>query len=127
MPERDRVPFEHVMESIGSLAKVVGSSGVAAIVFALPTVIGGFGVFILGVVVNDAQVNASKASIGMFLTLFGTGLCILLLFLFTKLGLWDNLGLSKSSRNQPAQLSVLEKRVEALEQKHREQHVRNTA
>jgi len=117
MPERDSLSPEQVVSNIGNLAKVAASSGVAAIVFALPTVIGGFGVYFLSIAIHDAQVSGAKVSIGMFATFLGTGLSILLLYLFTTMNLWDKLGLSKLSKDQQAILSALQARVKALEER----------
>lgn len=118
MPESGPVSFEKIIDSVVKMAGEVGKYGVAAIVFALPTVIGCFGVYSLGIAINDPQVSMAKVSVGIFATVFGSGLSILLLYLFTKMTLWDSLGLSKLSQEHQKALSELEARVRALEEKH---------
>ena len=51
----------------------------------------------------------------MFCVVFGSGLSILLLYLFTNMRLWDKLGLSKVSQEHQKALSELTVRVKALE------------
>ncbi len=115
MPEREPVSSDRIIENAARIAGVVGKYGVAAMVFALPTVIGCFGVYFLAIAIGDAQVSTAKVAVGIFATVFGSGLAVLLLYLFTNMNLWDKLGLSKLSQDQQKTLSELETRVKALE------------
>jgi len=48
--------------------------------------------------VNAAQVNMAKVWVGIFDTVFGSGLLVLLLILFNKMELWEKI--SKLSLGQ---------------------------
>ena len=54
-----------IIDDVVRIAGEVGKVGVAAIVFALPTVIGCFGVYFLGIAIRDLQVNTAKVSVGI--------------------------------------------------------------
>jgi|SRR5215467_13377166 len=127
MPENEPVSSEKIVGNVAKIAGVVGQYGVAAIVFALPTVIGCFGVYFLGIAMKDPQVSLAKAGVGIFATVFGSGMSILLIFLFTNMKLWDSLGLSKISKEGQKALSELQARVTALEKTHTEQIRKMTA
>ena len=127
MPESGPVSSENVVNNVAKIAGVIGQYGVAAIVFALPTVIGCFGVYFLGIAMKDPQVILAKVSVGIFATVFGSGVSILLLYIFTNMNLWDRLGLSKVSKEGQKALSDLEARVKALEETHTEQVRKMTA
>ncbi len=121
MPEREPVSSDKIIDNAARIAGVIGKYGVAAMVFALPTIIGCFGVYFLAVAIGDAQVSTAKVAVGIFATIFGSGLTVLLLYLFTKMNLWDSLGLSKLPQEQRKALSELETRVKALEERRTEQ------
>ena len=80
-----------IVGQVGEVAKLIGKYGVATAIFAFPVVMGCYGLYFLWIAVSTAQVNVAKAMVGMFATLVGPGLTILLLHVFTKLDLWEKL------------------------------------
>lgn len=121
MPNGGSFPWEKIFDELIRIVGVIGKYGVAALVFALPPIIGCFGVYFLAVAINDPQVLMAKVSVGIFATVFGSGLSIVLLYLFTNMKLWDILGLSKLSQEQQKLLADLEVRVKTLEAQHTRQ------
>ncbi len=115
MPDIERP--SSVVEDLVKIAEAIGKYGVSTVIFAFPPLMGCFGLYFLWIAVNDPQVSIAKVSVGIFATVFGSGLSLLLLYLFTHMGLWDKLGLSKLSQEQQKTLSTLEARVKSLEEK----------
>ena len=69
---------------------------------------GCFGLYFIWIAVNEAQINMARAGMGIFTTVFGSGLLVLLLYMFTKLGLWDKLGLPKPPTPKEAPAAAAE-------------------
>ncbi len=80
-----------VIDQFLKVAQVVSKFGLATIIFAFPVVMGCYGLYFLWVAVNTPQVEVPTAVVGMCLTLMGPCLTVLLLYVFTKLGLWERL------------------------------------
>jgi hypothetical protein len=116
MPQNESASAE-AAKTLGEIAELVGKCGLGAIIFSLPTVIACFGMYFLAVAIKDPQVSMAKVGVGMFATVFGSGICILLLYIFNSMDLWERLGLSKSSQKQQKDLSELDGRVTVLEKK----------
>src|SRR5437899_12072823 len=76
-----------VFDQLGKVVVAIGKYGVSAVIFALPTVIGCFGIYFLCIAVNAAEPSTAKISVGTFPTAFGSGLRILLLYIFTSTNL----------------------------------------
>ena len=107
-----------VFDQLGKVVVAIGKYGVSAVIFALPTVIGCFGIYFLWIAVNAAEARTAKISVGIFATVFGSGLTILLLYMFTRMNLWERLfGLGKMSQDQQKTISTLEARIKALEER----------
>jgi hypothetical protein len=85
------------------------------VIFAMPDLMGCFGLYFMRMALNESQVSTAKISAGIFATIFGSGFLVLLLYVFTRMELWDTLGLSKVERQNS--LSALGTRVKALEEK----------
>lgn len=80
-----------ILEDLGSVVKLAGKYGLATMIFAFPVVMGCYGLYFLWLAVSTPEVNVGKAMVGVFTTLVGPGLTILLLYVFTWLGLWEKL------------------------------------
>jgi hypothetical protein len=74
------------------IANAIGKYGVASVIFAMPCVVACFGLYFMSIGVNAAQVNMAKVWVGIFDTVFGSGLLVLLLILFNKMELWEKIG-----------------------------------
>ena len=91
MSKRESVSSEKIGDNVVAIAGAVGKYGVAAIVVALPTVVGFcFGVYFLAIGISVSQASLAKVSGSIFATAFGAGLSVLLLYLFTKMKLRDH-------------------------------------
>ncbi len=64
---------------------------------------------------TDSQLNMAKVSVGVFAVVFGSAYSILLLYVFTRMNLWDKLGLSKFSEEQNKAISEIQSRVAVLQ------------
>ena len=114
MPEKPDVKEAgSIVQMLINIVREVGKSGVAVVIFAFPPLMGCFGLYFMWMALNDSQVSAAKISAGIFATVFGSGLSILLLYVFSRMELWDILGLSKVQRL--GTLTKLDDRVKALE------------
>src|SRR5439155_24122890 len=71
-----------VFDQLGKVVVAIGKYGVSAVIFALPTVIGCFGIYFIWFVVNSAEASTANIRFGIFVTVFGSGLKILLLYMF---------------------------------------------
>ncbi|MFY9559150.1 MAG: hypothetical protein WAQ52_02850 [Terriglobales bacterium] len=80
-----------VVRDFGEIAAVIGKYGVTTAIFALPLVVACFGLYFLWIAVNGPAVNMAKVGVGIFTVVFGSGLLILLLWMFDKRKLWKKL------------------------------------
>ena len=80
-----------VVDQLINVAQAVGRYGLATVIFAFPVVMGCFGLYFLSLAVGTAQLNMGRMIVGMFTTVFGSGLTILLLWVFTRWHLWEQL------------------------------------
>src|SRR5437667_9569475 len=88
-----------VFDQLGKVVVAIGKYGVSAVIFALPTVIGCFGIYFLWIAVNAAEASTAKISVGIFVFGSGSGLTILTPSLFTSMNLRASLfGLGRMSR-----------------------------
>jgi hypothetical protein len=119
--DRERIPgitdAGTIFDQLRKVVEAIGKYGVSTVIFALPTVIGCFGIYFLWIAVNAAEASTAKISVGIFATVFGSGLTILLLYMFTRMNLWERLGLSKMSQDQQKTISILEARIRVLEER----------
>lgn len=80
-----------IVDQVMRVAQVVGKYGLATVIFAFPVVLGCYGLYFLWLAVSTPQVNTARMVVGMFATVFGPALTILLLLVFTRLNLWEKL------------------------------------
>jgi hypothetical protein len=103
-----------VVKSLTQIAEVAGKYGVSVVIFAFAPLVGCFGLYFMWMTMSDLQLNIAKVIVGVFAVVFGSAYSILLLFLFTRMNLWDKLGLSKFSEEQNKAISEIQSRVEVL-------------
>ena len=72
--------FTHLSEVIAS----IGRYGITTAIFALPLVVACFGLYFLWVAVNGPEVVTAKVVVGIFTVVFGSGLLVLLLWMFNR-------------------------------------------
>jgi hypothetical protein len=80
-----------IVKQVVELVHAISKYGVITLIFAFPVLLGCYGLYFLWLAVSTPQLNVGKMAIGMFATIFGPGLTIVLLLLFTTLELWDKL------------------------------------
>ncbi|PYX32543.1 MAG: hypothetical protein DMG77_03125 [Acidobacteria bacterium] len=80
-----------IFRRLTEVVQLAGKYGLATVIFAFPVVMGCYGLYFLWLAVSTPEVNMGKAMVGMFTTLVGPGLTILLLYVFTWLELWEKL------------------------------------
>ena len=80
-----------VVTQVLDMVRAIGRYGVTTLIFAFPVLLGCYGLYFLWLAVSTPQLNVGRMVIGMFATIFGPGLTIVFLLLFTKLDLWDKL------------------------------------
>jgi hypothetical protein len=80
-----------IIEQVIKVAQVLGQYGLATVIFAFPVVLGCYGLYFLSLAVSTPQLNTGRMVVGMFATVFGPGLTIVLLLIFTRLNLWEKL------------------------------------
>ena len=88
-----------VFDQLIKVVQAVGRYGLATVIFAFPVVMGCFGLYFLSLAVGTAQLNMGRMIVGMFTTIFGSGLTILLLWVFTRWHLWELLGPKKEEES----------------------------
>lgn len=104
-----------IVKSLKELADVAGKYGVSVVIFAFAPLVGCFGLYFMWIAMSDAQLNMAKVVVGMFAVVFGSAYSILLLYVFTRMTLWDKLGLSKFSEEQNKAISEIQSRVAGLQ------------
>ena len=80
-----------IVDQVLRVAQLVGKYGLATVIFAFPVVVGCYGLYFLWLAVSTPQVNTGRMVVGMFATVFGPALTLLLLVVFTRLHLWEKL------------------------------------
>jgi hypothetical protein len=104
-----------VVKSLTQIAEVAGKYGVSVVIFAFAPLVGCFGLYFMWMTMSNSQLNIAKVIVGVFAIVFGSAYSILLLYLFTRMNLWDKLGLSKFSEEQNKAFSEIQSRVAALQ------------
>jgi len=90
-----------VIEQVMKVAQVVGRYGLTTVIFAFPVVLGCYGLYFLWLAASAPQANMAQVIVGIFATIFGPGLTILLLYVFTRWNLWERLRVKEGSKNHP--------------------------
>ncbi len=103
-----------IVKSLKEIAEVGGKYGVSVVIFAFAPLVGCFGLYFMWITMSDSQLNMAKVSVGVFAVVFGSAYSILLLYVFTRMNLWDKLGLSKFSEEQNKAISEIQSRVAVL-------------
>ena len=80
-----------IVKQVVEVIRAISKYGLTTVIFAFPVLLGCYGLYFLWLAVSTPQLNMCRMVIGMFATIFGPGLTIVLLLLFTKLQLWDKL------------------------------------
>ena len=80
-----------IVKQVVEVIRAISKYGLTTVIFAFPVLLGCYGLYFLWLAVSTPQLNMGRMVIGMFATIFGPGLTIVLLLLFTKLQLWDKL------------------------------------
>jgi hypothetical protein len=83
-------PIE-VVRGFLQIVAAIGQYGVIAATFALPLVVACFGLYFLWIAVSGPEANGAKIGVGIFTIVFGSGLLILLLWIFDRRDLWKKL------------------------------------
>ena len=89
-----------VVDQLINVAQAVGRYGLATVIFAFPVVMGCFGLYFLWLAVGTPQLNMGRMIVGMFTTIFSPGLTILLLWVFTRWNLGEQLRPKKEEEPQ---------------------------
>jgi hypothetical protein len=72
-----------VLGSLLNVIAAIGKYGVTTAIFALPLVVTCFGLYFVWNGVNAATVNGAKVGVGLFTVVFGSGLLVLLLWMYS--------------------------------------------
>jgi hypothetical protein len=80
-----------IVKQVIEVVQAISKYGLTTLIFAFPVLLGCYGLYFLWLAVSTPQLNLGKMIVGMFATIFGPGLTIVLLLLFTRLQLWDKL------------------------------------
>ena len=91
----------NIIEQLMKLVQAAGKYGLATVIFAFPVVVGCYGLYFLWLGVSGPQANMAKIGVGMFATVFGPALEILLLYVFTWLHLWEKLLNKEGPKTDP--------------------------
>ncbi|HEY1270920.1 MAG TPA: hypothetical protein VGF08_03010 [Terriglobales bacterium] len=80
-----------IVEILLRTAVTLSKHGITTAIFALPLVVACFGLYFLWIATTAVDVNTTKVEVGIFTIVFGSGLLILLLWLFNKLDIGKKL------------------------------------